>query len=204
MLLRSYDQIGEQLAEYWDDAWQDPYAREWEHLARVTWRVLRRYGSESIAWTLDTPERRLDFSLRNGVSSSKFGVIVPSCPRLADRHADMAARREGFIARYPRFELKLAMQDVSEDHDASSWPEGWEWRLWRWAGGPVEADRLLADPRHHPRLARLRSAAGGWWVLRQGYPYRLAWTSPEQMAELVAAGEAEDRRTGFVFRGRGL
>ena len=140
-------------------------------------------------------------SLRDGVPSSQFGMVVPRCPRLADRHADMAARWESFLARYPRFELKLAMQDVSEDHDASSWPYGWEWRLWRWAGGPVEAEPRLANSRHHAVLARLRAAPGGWWVWEEGDDGRVAWRSREQMAALVAAGEEEDRRIGF-FRGR--
>jgi len=196
-----YGTLSADLAEFWGDAWEDPYAREWEHLAKLTWRVLRRRGSLSFAWTLDAPDRRLDDCFRSGRKSVRgYGWDVPPCPRLADLHEDMAKRWDAFVARYPRFELRMALQDVSESVDASSWPYRYEWKLWRWAGEPLSpppvALRGLYGAEHHATLARLRAATDGWWVWVDGPPGRrefgtIEWRTAAEMDALAAERESE-------------
>jgi len=192
-MLLSYATVSSDLAEIWGDAWQDPFAREWERLVKLTWRVLRRFGNECIAWGLQTPERRLYQSLRAGLRSDDFGQIVPRSPRLADMHEDMERRWPTFLARYPRFELRLVMQDVSEAIDATSWPYGYEWKLWLWAGGAPDATPVARrmPTEHHAALARLRAAADGWWVWVDGPVGErefgaIEWRSAAQMDALAA------------------
>jgi hypothetical protein len=197
-LLLSYATVSSELAEIWGDSWRDTYAREWEQLVKVTWRVLRRRGNECFAWVLETPERGFHSSLRDGVWSGTFGQVVPRCPRLADRHEDMYRRWPAFIARYPRFELRLVLQDVSESIDATSWPYGYEWKLWLWAGGAPDAtpEARRMPTEHHAALARLRAAAGGWWIWVEGPAGArefggVEWRSP---AEMDALAEVERNR----------
>jgi hypothetical protein len=74
-----------------------------------------------------------------------------------------------FIARNPRLELCDMMEDISESHDACSWPWEYESKIRDWVdSGKMEPapfdDRagLLKDDKFFNRLCELRAKIKGW------------------------------------------
>ena len=70
--------------------------------------------------------------------------------------------------RQPALELRDALHTISESHDSSSWPTGWEVDIRRWVEGgdgsaiPFDDRAGVATPEFYARLAHLRRAVGGW------------------------------------------
>ena len=92
------------------------------------------------------------------------------------------------MERNPRLELQDALRAISESHNASSWPVGYEWRISSWVdtGDPALPpfdDRYgIATPEFFNRLRELRRLCGGWFY----------WS--EDSREVVFAAEPEWQR----------
>jgi len=96
-----------------------------------------------------------------------WGRPLPS--DLARRWEEWADEYLALRERNPRLALRDALQDVSESHDASSWPEGYEDLVLAWvdagdasAPPPFDDRNDVATPEFFARLTRLRDQAAGW------------------------------------------
>jgi hypothetical protein len=102
--------------------------------------------------------------------------------------------------RNPRLELRDKMQDISESHDASSWPAGYERRIQSWVDAGDPSTPPPFDDRHKivnleffNRLRKLRQLCGGWlyWSADLG---RIAFAPEPEWQRVRAAQELADAK----------
>jgi len=97
-------------------------------------------------------------------------------------------------ARNPRLELRDLMQNISESHDASSWPVGYEWRIQAWvdagdpsAPPPFDDRHNIVSPEIFNRLRKLRHLCAGWLYFSD--KVRHVVFAPEPEWQLVRAAQ---------------
>ena len=106
---------------------------------------------------------------------------------------DLGRRWQAWEAQYPRLlkrqpalELRDALHIISESHDSSSWPSGWEDAIRQWveAGDrsaiPFDDRDGVVTPEFYARLVHLRRAVGGW-----------LYRDPETVRVMFARDEAD-------------
>ena len=108
--------------------------------------------------------------------------------------------------RNPRLELRDAMQDISESNDASSWPAGYERRIWDWveasepsAPPPFDDRRGIVAPEFFHRLRELRRLCGGWLYWNHDLKDVVFAPEPEW---LRVRADQERREASFSADGR--
>lgn len=85
------------------------------------------------------------------------------------------------LARNPVLELRDALHDMGESHDASSWPYGMEEEIEDWVAGgdrlsiPFEDRNRVATPAFYGRLRELRALIDGW-VHYEERERRVVWS----------------------------
>lgn len=104
-------------------------------------------------------------------------------------------------ARNPRLELRDMMQDISESHTASSWPDGYERHIQAWvdAGDPTAPppfdDRYgTVTPEFYNRLRELRQLCGGWLYWSDKLRQVIFASEPEWQRVLAEQEAAEAKR----------
>lgn len=95
-------------------------------------------------------------------------IELPS--ELQVRWSEWQQRYAEACGRNPLFELHEMMHAISESHTASSWPGGYETRIWKWldaddvfAHPPFDDRHGIATPSFYNRLRELREICGGWF-----------------------------------------
>lgn len=89
---------------------------------------------------------------------------------LAAEWTDYAGRWERFLAANPRCRLASMLGEISEAHDASSFPTGWEEPIRAWVRSGFAGERPFHDgwsldtPAWRAELARTAAEAGDGWV----------------------------------------
>jgi len=100
------------------------------------------------------------------------------------------------LARNPKLELHDALSDCSEAYDASSWPTGWEDKIFDWVASGVCADCPfedcvgIVDAAFFADLRRLHAAVPGWlkWSQVAG---RVVHVSPAEWSAIRSRRAAE-------------
>jgi hypothetical protein len=121
---------------------------------------------------------------------------------LLRRWKDWNEEYHEIAARNPRLALRDAMQNISESHDASSWPDGYEHRIQAWidagdpaAKPPFDDRRSIVTPAFYQKLCELRRRCGGW--LYWNDTLRRVVFAPEpdwQQVRMVQEAAAAERR----------
>lgn len=90
-------------------------------------------------------------------------------PELMQRWRDWEEEYKSLRRRNPRLELYDVMHEISESHNASSWPDGREGRIQSWVDAGDPRAEPPFDDRHgivtdafFNRLRELRQSCGGW------------------------------------------
>ena len=124
-------------------------------------------------------------------------------PTLKERWENCTPEYFEVYARNPRFELHEVLHAISESHDASSWPAGYERRISDWvdAGDPAapppfdDRDEIVT-PEFFDRLRELRRLCGGWlyWNDANNEMVFAAESEWQQVRTQQEAADAERRR----------
>jgi hypothetical protein len=114
------------------------------------------------------PESGLNFLHQaQYLSKQQPDVVIP--PGLVQRWEDWNREYYELRGRNPRLEIRDLMHTISESHDASSWPCGYEHRIQEWADNddpatppPFDDLNRIATPEFRRQLRQARERAGGW------------------------------------------
>ena len=93
---------------------------------------------------------------------------------------DYGVRWRAFLDRNPRARLASMLSEISESHDAASWPYGWEDRIRDWVRSGFFGERPFQDawrldsPAWRRKLAETADEAGEGWVYYDDQ-HRLVW-----------------------------
>jgi hypothetical protein len=126
------------------------------------------------------------------------GRAIEFSPALIERWENWNREYFEIRARSPRLELRDMMQEISESHNASSWPDGYERRLQVWvdAGDPSAPPPF--DDRHRivtatffSRLRELRRLCGGWLYWNNDLR-RVVFARESEWQPMCAEQEAAD------------
>jgi hypothetical protein len=96
----------------------------------------------------------------------KAHSLVPG--DLLQKWRDWECNYPKLLERNPQLELHDMLHSISESHDASSWPAGYERRIQEWidsgdlAAVPFSDRYDIVTPEFFERLRALRRRAGGW------------------------------------------
>ena len=114
------------------------------------------------------------------------GSRVELSPELIQRWENWNREYSRIRARNPRLELRDFMQNISESHNATSWPVGYERHIQAWvdAGDPSAPppfdDRYnIVSPEFFNRLRELRQLCGGWLYSSDNVPGLVFAPEPE-------------------------
>jgi hypothetical protein len=128
------------------------------------------------------------------------GRAVEFCPALIERWENWNREYFEIRARSPRLELRDMMQKISESHNASSWPDGYEPHIQAWvdAGDPSAPppfdDRYgIVTATFFNRLRELRQLCGGWLYWNNDR-HRVVFAPEFEWQRLQEAADAKRRR----------
>lgn len=158
---------------------EDSSRRRFEQLAIDTYDFLGSQGAQVFLCFSAWPD-----SAGNLLNQKYPNLQIP--PWLQQRWEEWKAEYSEVATRNPRLGLRDMMQDISESHDASSWPAGYEGRIQDWvdagdaaAKPPFDDRRRIVTADFYQRLCDLRHRCGGW----------LYWN--DQLRRVVFAPEPE-------------
>jgi hypothetical protein len=121
-------------------------------------------------------------------------------PSLLRRWEDWTKEYYEIAERNPSLELRDLMQDISESHNASSWPYGLERRIQIWldAGDPITPPpfhdrRGIVTPDFFHRLRELRRRCGGWLYWNDELK-RVVFAQESEWQKVQAAQEAAEEK----------
>lgn len=144
-------------------------ARErFQQLAMDTYDALTSLGADFVLPFDPWPESAGNGLMRGwGKRASRALVELPD--HLVQRWREWNAEYYILRAESPKLELRDLMQDISESHDASSWPIGYERRIQDWvdagdasAPPPFDDRYNVAKEDTFRRLQTLRALLKGW------------------------------------------
>lgn len=136
-----------------------------EQLAFETFDFLISVGAKVYFGFNPDPESAFNF-LRH-CDYGYRGVAVPA--ELRQRWQEWNEEYYRMRSRNPRLELFDLMHEISESHDSSSWPQGYEWRIQDWvdvgdpsAPPPFDDRAGIVTADFFQRLRKVRQSCGGW------------------------------------------
>jgi hypothetical protein len=111
-------------------------------------------------------------------------------------------------ARSPRLELRDMMHTISESHNASSWPDGYEPHIQAWVDAgdpsvppPFEDRHGIITVTFFNRLRELRQLCGGWLYLNHEL-HRVVFAPESEWQRMQEATDAKRRRERGESRAR--
>lgn len=164
--------------------------QRFQQLTLDTFDFLLSEGAESVVFFLPSPDSGVN-PLRNpGIwRTPDSGQIVMLSPALIERWESWHREYAEIRARNPLLELRDLMHAISESHNASSWPSGYEAQIRDWidsgdmAGIPFDDRYGIITSEFFNRLRELRELSGGW----------LYWSDEER--SIVFATDADRQQS---------
>jgi hypothetical protein len=152
------------------------------------------------AWLFDPSPESAGNPLRYQWKRRGDSRPIEFSPALIERWENWNREYFEIRARSPRLELRDMMQEISESHNASSWPDGYEPHIQAWVDAgdssapPPFVDRYgIVTATFFNRLRELRQLCGGWLYWSNDL-HHVVFAPESEWQRMRAAQEAADAK----------